>query len=286
MLLSYIKDESSECLSNYQDFLCSQGEFESFVISLKKNHQSFWEKSNIVNSLSFKESIEDVINNSFLNYSNVEEDDVKKFISDFISFPNPNSKNKENNISINIQKEKKDLIDFNKPNDDRIPLSIYKKRRISKRKAKYKQSLLKVKESHFPNEYDNFKKISKKKRKIVNIFFILKLKLSGYYYIYSFIMIKKSFIYIKKIKKKKFFEIDKKRANKRIEYRNFINHRKKIIRYYLFRNLIKYFLSSFYQKIIKEYLFSNVDIIKNDYLSNNIKSIFFIKVVNKKRIKY
>ena len=169
MLLSYTIDETSECLSNYQDFLCAQGEFESFVISLKKNHQSFWEKSNIVNSLSFKESFEEIINNSFLNYSKAEEEEMKKFISDLVNLPIQNSKNKENNISNNIPKEKKSLINFNKSTFDSIPLKVYEKKRISKRKIKYKQSSPKNKESQIYFEFDNFKKISKEKKKILHI---------------------------------------------------------------------------------------------------------------------
>ena len=260
MLLSFTLDEPSECLSNYQDYLCAQGEFESFVISLKKNHQSFLEKSNIGKTLSFKESFDGVINNSFLNYSNVEEEEMKKFISDFANLPNLNSKIKENNIYNNILKEKKDLIVFNKPNFDNNPLPIYNKKRISKRKMKYKKSILKVKESNFSKVFVNFKKILKIKKKNINLFFILKQNISGYFYIHSFFMIKKPFIYIKKIKKKKSFEIDKKRANKRLEYRNFINDRKYSIQYYCFRN--NSFLSNFNQNIIKEKFFGNVDIIK------------------------
>ena len=275
MLLSYIKDEASECLSNYQDFLCAQGEFESFVISLKKNHQSFWEKSNIINSLSFKEPFEEVINNSFLNYSKVKEEDeeMKKFISDLANLPYPNSNNKEKNIFNNIPKVKNNLKCSNKANFDNAPLLMCAKKRISKRKAKYKRRLLGNKESQIFYKLGDCKKTSKekKKKKIVHIFFILNLNLTGHYYICSFIMIKKSFIVIKNIKKKRSFEADKKREKKRLKYRYFINLRKNLIQYYFFRNIFNYFLSKFYQKIINENLFNSVDMTKQNYLSNFMK---------------
>ena len=86
------------------------------------------------------------------------------------------------------------------------------------------------------------------------------------------------FVYIKKIKKKKVFEIGKTRANNRLKYRYFINHRKYLIQYYFFRNVVNYFLSNFYQKKINKNLFNSIDIIKKYYLYNFKKCIYSIKL--------
>lgn len=98
--MNYYKDEPKECLSNYQDYLFEKGEFEYFVFSLKKDHDSSWDKSSYNETLSLQKSFSsNEINNSFIN--NSIDDDRGKEDFNFLS-----------NIEIydktdNIKKEKK-----------------------------------------------------------------------------------------------------------------------------------------------------------------------------------
>ena len=81
------KDEIKDCISTYQEFLIEKGEYDSFILSLKKDQDYSLEKSSFEGTISLHESFDnDNINNSFLS-SFIENDREKedfKFFSDII----------------------------------------------------------------------------------------------------------------------------------------------------------------------------------------------------------
>ena len=84
MYLSYWKEESKECLSNYQDYLSKKGDLECFMYSYKKEHDSSSDNSSFDGTLSLQESFSNNENNdSFLNNSidGDRDDDVFSFLS-------------------------------------------------------------------------------------------------------------------------------------------------------------------------------------------------------------
>lgn len=84
MYLSNWKEESKECLSNYQDYLSKKGDLDCFMYSYKKEHDSSFDNSSFDGTLSLQESFSNNENNeSFLNNSmdGDRDDDVFSFLS-------------------------------------------------------------------------------------------------------------------------------------------------------------------------------------------------------------
>jgi hypothetical protein len=102
------KDEIKDCISTYQEFLIEKGEYDSFILSLKKDQDYSLEKSSFEGTISLHESFDnDNINNSFLS-SFIENDREKedfKFFSDIVI-----SSNQKNYIKKEKKINKKKII--------------------------------------------------------------------------------------------------------------------------------------------------------------------------------
>ena len=116
MLLSDIKDESNMHISSYQDFLCAEGELESYIITLKRFQMLSSEMSNADSEISFKDPISEIKNTFIYNFiSNDEEQEIQQIVNDLgSSYKNEkfieNQDNQEKKSYYKNQNKKKDLI--------------------------------------------------------------------------------------------------------------------------------------------------------------------------------
>ena len=157
MLLSFSKEEPNDCFPSYQDYLCAQGEFESFIISLLKCQNNSREKKS-ENSNFFQEPCDIVVNNTFL--SNIS-DESQQLLNVILS-PNNENKNNDNVPKDNkIIKNKKDL---KSSHNSSVYFIKSKKNKKNKRFKRYKK-YCKI-NSNTTIKY-NFPKKVYKKRKII-----------------------------------------------------------------------------------------------------------------------
>lgn len=292
MIFSESKDESNH-ISCYQDFLYEEGEFGSFVMTLKKFQLASSEKSNPEFTLSLKEPISEIKNN-LLYSSNTndeeEEEQIKQIIDEFVfssekeKFINNENENAQEEKNYDkIPNKKEDLSDQRSYIDIRV-ISSYRFRKIkSKALSKRKKSLKPKKSlSEIKDSCSNICCLKKSlKKNIFNKNLIFKLDLSLYFLLNFFKQ--KLCIFDKKTSKRKNFIILEKGIEEFYKAQKFINRKKKIENFYLYiRNYVNQFLLKYYQKlIIESNSFNNVNLIRNNFIIIVIKCRCSIKIIKR-----
>ena len=261
MQLSYWKEESKECLSNYQDYLSKKGDLECFMHSYKKEHDSSCDNSSFDGTLSLQESFSNNdSDDSFLNNSidgdRDDDDDIFIFLSKLELTKKFNDIKKEKIICNKKQIIFIDItLDSNSSNTENTSCPSKKKENVSETPNKSNISK------------KRFLKILKKLKNLIDI----KLNVKSYELQFDF----GNFSLIRK-NRKEFKDLEKKKT----KIRNYLNYKYLMLRKFilLFQILAKNKIS------IKKYndiYRSKIFLLKiNEKLFNTSNSFYNVKIIH------